>query len=183
MRGTLDIYSGPMYAGKTSFLLKRVLWLDHQSKSVLVMKPSKDDRYAKESIVTHNQLSYPCVSFSKFEEIDENYNIMPYNFDTVCLDEVQFMDTLATIDHVDKWLNNGVNVVATGLDQDSRGVPFETTALLMGLADNVSKITATCTKCGRLATKTYRKDASGDRVQVGSVGMYEPRCKDHWEPR
>lgn len=183
MRGALDVYCGPMYAGKTSQLLKHVLWLDHQNKKVLVLKPSKDNRYAVESIVTHNQLSYPCVSFTSFTEIDDNYNIMPYNFNTICLDEIQFMDPQSTLDRTDKWLENGVNVIASGLDQDSRGMPFETTSLLMGLADNIEKITAICTKCGKPATKTYRNDASGERVQVGSVGMYEPRCKDHWEPR
>jgi thymidine kinase len=172
-----------MYAGKTSQLLKRVLWIDHQQKKVLVLKPSKDNRYAEESIVTHNQLSYPCVSFNDFSDIDSKYNIMPYNYDTICLDEVQFMPTQQTLNRVELWLSRGVNVVAAGLDQDSRGIPFETTSHLLGLADTVKKITASCTKCGRDATKTYRLSAEGDRVQVGSMGMYEPRCKDHWEPR
>jgi len=133
--------------------------------------------------VTHNQLSYPCVSFSQFDEIESNYNIMPYNYDTVCLDEVQFMPSQQTLSRVEQWLNNGVNVLASGLDQDSRGVPFETTSLLMGLADCVEKITAVCTTCGKDATKTYRLKAQGDRVQVGSMGMYEPRCLEHWEPK
>jgi len=53
----------------------------------------------------------------------------------------------------------------------------------MGLADTVEKITAVCTTCGKPATKTYRLEASGDRVQVGSMGMYEPRCVEHWEPK
>lgn len=183
VRGTLDVYTGPMYAGKTSQLLKRVLWLDHLQKRVLVLKPAKDNRYAEESIVTHNQLSYPCISFSDFSDIDSKYNIMPYNYDTVCLDEVQFMPTHPTLKRVETWLSNGVNVIACGLDQDSRGVPFETSSLLMGLADCVSKMTSDCTKCGSLATKTFRIYADGDREQVGSIGMYEPRCKNHWEPR
>jgi thymidine kinase len=182
-RGTLDVYCGPMYAGKTSHLLKRVLWLDHQQKRVLVLKPAKDNRYAEEKIVTHNQLSYPCISFVAFTEIESKYNIKPYNYDTVCLDEVQFMDPAATLKTVERWLSEGVNVIACGLDQDSRGTPFETTSLLMGLADCVDKITATCNTCGKNATKTYRVHAEGDRVMVGSMGLYEPRCKDHWEPR
>ena len=45
-RGTLEIFAGPMYAGKTSKLLQRVLWLDHQQKKVLVIKPAKDNRYS-----------------------------------------------------------------------------------------------------------------------------------------
>ncbi len=182
-RGTLDVYAGPMYAGKTSKLLQRVLWLDHQSKKVLVVKPAKDNRYNEDTIVTHNQLSYPCISFNEFSEIEDNYNIMPYNFNTVCLDEIQFMETKDTISSVEMWLRNGVNVIAAGLDQDSRGVPFETTSQLLGLADCVEKIKAICTVCGKPATKTYRIKASGSRVQVGSMGMYEPRCLEHWEPK
>jgi len=183
MRGTLDVYAGPMYAGKTSKLLQRVLWLDHQQKKVLVVKPAKDNRYSEDKIVTHNQLSYPCISINDFDEIEEHYNIMPYNFNTVCLDEVQFMNVNQTLEGVETWLHSGVNVVACGLDQDSRGVPFETTSQLLGLADCVEKITAICTTCGKEATKTYRVKAQGERIQVGSMGMYEPRCLEHWEPK
>ena len=74
-RGIIDVYAGPMYAGKTSKLLQRVLWLNHQSKKVLVVKPAKDNRYSEDTITTHNQLSYPCISFSEFSEIEDNYNI------------------------------------------------------------------------------------------------------------
>ena len=108
---------------------------------------------------------------------------MPYNYNTVCLDEIQFMATKDTLSSVEMWLRNGVNVIAAGLDQDSRGVPFETTSQLLGLADCVEKIKAICTVCGKPATKTYRIKASGSRVQVGSMGMYEPRCLEHWEPK
>ena len=183
MRGTLDVYAGPMYAGKTSKLLQRVLWLDHQQKKVLCIKPAKDDRYSQDTIVTHNQLSYPCISITGFNEIEEHYNIMPYNFNTVVLDEVQFMNAKETVEGVEQWLHSGVNVIAAGLDQDSRGVPFETTSQLLGLADCVEKITAICTTCGKEATKTYRVKAQGERIQVGSMGMYEPRCLEHWEPK
>ena len=182
-RGSLEVFAGPMYAGKTTLLLQRVLWLDHQQKKILVIKPSKDNRYNEDTIVTHNQLSYPCISFSEFNEIEDNYNIMPYNYNTVCLDEVQFMDSKDALSSVEMWLRNGVNVVAAGLDQDSRGVPFETTSQLLGLADKSEKIKAICTVCGKEATKTYRVKASGDRIQVGSMGMYEPRCLEHWEPK
>ena len=182
-RGSLEVFAGPMYAGKTTLLLQRVLWLDHQQKKILVIKPSKDNRYNEDTIVTHNQLSYPCISFTEFSEIEDNYNIMPYNYNTVCLDEVQFMDCKDTLSSVEMWLRNGVNVIAAGLDQDSRGIPFETTSQLLGLADKSEKIKAICTVCGKEATKTYRVKASGDRIQVGSMGMYEPRCLEHWEPK
>ena len=116
-------------------------------------------------------------------DVLDKYNLMPYNYHTVFIDEVQFMDTETTLAVVHDMLTNGVNVVAAGLDQDSRGQPFETTAMLLALSDKVDKIQAICTSCGQVATKTQRSEATGDRVAVGSIGMYEPRCLNHWEPK
>ena len=42
MRGTLETIVGAMFAGKTSELLKRILWAEHQGKRILVIKPIID---------------------------------------------------------------------------------------------------------------------------------------------
>jgi thymidine kinase len=182
-RGELTVISGPMYAGKTSYLLQKILWLKHQDASVLVVKPGIDNRYKENEIVTHNKLSFPCFSMNVWDDVVENFNLKYYNYNTVFLDEVQFMDSDSTLFHTEEALRNGVNIVAAGLDQDSRGIPFETTSRLLGLADKVEKITAFCNECGQAATKTQRIKAAGGRVAVGSTGMYEPRCIKHWSPK
>ena len=105
------------------------------------------------------------------------------NYDVLFLDEVQFMNAKETIDVVDGFLNDGIDVICSGLDQDSRGKPWETSSFLMGLADKVTKIYGFCNVCGLEATKTYRKIEGGSRTQVGSANIYEPRCLKHWEPR
>lgn len=184
MSGTLTTVAGPMYAGKTSNILQRILWIKHQNKGVLVIKPQIDNRYSSDHIATHNQLSFPCFAMTDWTHVVDNYTLMPYNYDTVFLDEVQFMDTTDTLMQVNNMLSNGVNVVAAGLDQDSKGQPFETTAMLLALSDEVVKIQAICTTCGKPATKTQRAEGAVDsRVNVGSVGIYEPRCLEHWIAR
>ena len=40
MRGNLETIVGAMFAGKTSELLKRILWAKHQNKKIIVIKPS-----------------------------------------------------------------------------------------------------------------------------------------------
>lgn len=173
-----------MYAGKTSAILQEILWIKHCNNSVLVIKPDLDNRYSSDHIETHNRLSFPCFAMKNWQHVIDNYNLMPYNYHTVFLDEIQFMNTQDTILHVKTMLKNGVNVVAAGLNQDSRGEPFETTALLLALSDEVKIIQAICTQCGKDAPKTQRnEEVAGDRVAVGSVGMYEPRCLEHWIPR
>lgn len=182
--GKLKTITGPMYAGKTSAILQEILWIKHCNNNVLVIKPDTDIRYSNDHIETHNRLSFPCFSMTDWNHVLDNYTLKSYNYHTVFVDEVQFMDTAETVSNVNLMLAAGVNVVAAGLDQDSRGNPFETTAMMLALSDEVNKITAICTVCGKNATKTQRnKDVNSDRVAVGSVGMYEPRCLEHWISR
>ena len=37
MRGNLETIVGAMFAGKTSVLLKRILWAKHQEKRIIVL--------------------------------------------------------------------------------------------------------------------------------------------------
>ena len=103
--------------------------------------------------------------------------------DMVFLDEIQFMDTKDTLSNVEIILNKGIDVVCAGLDQDSRGKPWETSSMLLGLSDKIVKIYGFCNVCGLEATKTFRKTSGGERTQVGAANIYEPRCLKHWEPR
>jgi thymidine kinase len=182
-RGKLEVIAGPMFAGKSSELLKRLLFLEHGGHKVLVLKPVIDDRYDANSIVTHNQLKHQALAVIDLELVKDNYTIKPYNFNTIFIDEVQFFDKKEAVWFVEECLREGVNVVCSGLDQDSRGVPFDTTARLLALADNVLKIKAFCNICGLEASKTQRLRATGGRVAVGGAESYEPRCHEHWESK
>ena len=64
MRGNLETIVGAMFAGKTSELLKRILWAKHQNKKIVVIKPSIDNRYSNEKIITHNDLSHECYAMN-----------------------------------------------------------------------------------------------------------------------
>ena len=183
MRGTLETIVGAMFAGKTSEILKRILWAEHQGKKILVFKPLIDNRYSENLISTHNKLSHDCFPMKNWDEVKNKYKLKLENVDTVFLDEIQFMDSNETIKNVEELLNEGIDVFCAGLDQDSRGKPWETSSLLLGLADKITKIYGFCNVCGVEATKTYRKVQGGERTQVGASDIYEPRCLKHWEPR
>ena len=183
MRGNLETIVGAMFAGKTSELLKRILWAKHQNKKIIVIKPSIDNRYSNEKIITHNDLSHECYSMSNWKTTLKKFVFEKSKVDMVFLDEIQFMDTNETLKNVEDLLNKGIDVVCAGLDQDSRGKPWETSSMLLGLSDKIVKIYGFCNVCGIEATKTYRKTEGGERTQVGAANIYEPRCLKHWEPR
>ena len=183
MRGSLETIVGAMFAGKTSELLKRILWANHQNKKIVVIKPSIDDRYSESKIITHNDLSHKCFSMKDWEHVNNNFKFDKDLVDVVFLDEIQFMHTEDTLKNVEEILNKGIDVVCAGLDQDSRGKPWETSSLLLGLSDKILKIYGFCNVCGMEATKTFRKTEGGERTVVGAANIYEPRCLKHWQPR
>ena len=90
------------------------------------------------------------------------------------------MDTNDTVKNVEEILQNGTDVICAGLDQDSRGKPWETSSFLLGLSDKILKIYGFCNVCGMEATKTFRKIEGGGRTKVGDSNIYEPRCLKHW---
>ena len=183
MRGQLETIVGAMFAGKTSELLKRILWAKHQSKKIVVIKPIIDNRYSQEKIITHNDLSHECFAMKDWKHVNDNFKFNKDFVDMVFLDEIQFMKTDETLENVEKILNSSIDVVSSGLDQDSRGRPWETSSMLLGLSDKIIKIYGFCNVCGMEATKTYRKTEGGGRTQVGAADIYEPRCLKHWEAR
>ena len=183
MRGKLETIVGAMFAGKTSELLKRILWAKHQNKKIVVIKPKIDNRYSQQKIITHNDLSHDCFPMESWSSVIEKFNFKKNLVDMVFLDEIQFMNTDQTLENVEIILNSGIDVVCAGLDQDSRGKPWETSSMLLGLSDKIIKIYGFCNVCGMEATKTYRKTVGGGRTQVGAADIYEPRCLKHWEAR
>lgn len=181
MYGSLTLICGPMFSGKTTELLKNILWQKNGlNKNVLVYKTSFDDRYAHEEVMNHDGLQAKALSIKTW---DGN---LPADTDVVFFDEVQFFDepqfdgNLVQIVH--DLLSKGVDVYGAGLDMDAEGLPFEITAKLMAMSDKVIKLQSICAVCGQHATKTFRfvKETADGQVQLGGSESYEPRCTKHW---
>lgn len=177
--GHLTVICGPMFSGKTTELLKRILWAKNgQHRTIRVYKAAFDVRYKKFSLVSHEGLSAPAEAISDWYGIDEN-------IEAVFFDEVQFFDephymgkNIVTV--IKSLLESNIDVVASGLDMDWQGKPFNIVAQLMAMAEDVYKIRGICAVCGRPSTRSYKKTQSGESVELGTTDLYEPRCTHHW---
>lgn len=178
--GKVETIMGPMYAGKTSELLKRILWLNYQNLDILVVKPKIDNRYADDKVVTHTNQSFSCISVENLCDIFIDVDTLQKH--TIFIDEIQFFRLNDVKYSFEAILREGINIVAAGLDQDSSGVPFESSAYALALSDSVTKIHSFCSVCGQTASKTYKINNTGNRVDVASHGVYEARCLEHWTP-
>ncbi len=177
--GWIEVITGPMFAGKSEELIRRVKRLEYAHKKMLVFKPRIDNRYSDCEIVSHSKYRTKSIN------IERAHDILSYLYeglDAVIIDEVQFLDS-EIIEIVEQLADKGLRVIVAGLDRDFRGEPFKNMPELLALAEDVTKLTAICMCCGAPATRTQRIvngiPASYDDpiIIVGASEAYEPRCR------
>lgn len=179
--GHLEIICGPMFAGKSTHILKSILWAQNgQKKKIMVLKPSFDTRYDTHKIRSHDGLSANATPIETWPDIPEDTEV-------VFIDEVQFFQEPHfngnIVEEIKKLLSKNINVVATGLDADWQGNAFSVTAELLAMADTAEKITANCTICGQAASKTFKKFPDTQKIELGTHEAYEARCNKHWHTK
>ncbi|CAN6713070.1 unnamed protein product [Malus baccata var. baccata] len=62
--GEVYVTMGPMFAGQTTTLLRRIKLEGNNGRNVAMIKSSKDTRYAIDSVVTHDGVKFPCWALS-----------------------------------------------------------------------------------------------------------------------
>ena len=177
--GWIEVICGPMFAGKSEELIRRIKRLEYAKKKTLVFKPSIDVRYSSNEVVSHSNLKAKSIAIKESKEILDYVDSTTF---AIAVDEVQFLDK-DIIYLAQKLALKGIRVILGGLDTDFRGEPFPITASLMTIAEDVLKLTAICVVCGAPATKTQRiingKPAhyADPIIKVGAAEAYEPRCR------
>jgi thymidine kinase len=177
--GWIEVICGPMFAGKSEELIRRIKRLEYAKKKTLVFKPSIDVRYSSNEVVSHSNLKAKSIAIKESKEILDYVDSSTF---AIAVDEVQFLDK-DIIYLAQKLALKGIRVILGGLDTDFRGEPFPITASLMTIAEDVLKLTAICVVCGAPATKTQRiingKPAhyADPIIKVGAAEAYEPRCR------
>ncbi|MGL4634362.1 MAG: thymidine kinase [Beijerinckiaceae bacterium] len=185
----LTVFSGPMFAGKTSALIKAInAAVSASAQPVVIIKPAMDNRYADAAIVTHDGVSHMALPVSSAHDVFSAVAAASSESDTtvnIFVDEVQFLDKpyfegdFHLVVH--SLLQAGHTVTCGGLDLDWRGLPFDVTARLLAMADHVTKLTARCNVTGLPAQKTYKRVVDGSRVALGAAETYEARSNEMWE--
>jgi len=176
VRGKIEVISGPMMSGKTTELIRRITREKLAGNSIIVFKPNIDDRYNEDKVVSHTGDSVKCqiIPIHNTEDIYES----ALKYDVVAIDEAQFFNCMNFIEHINVLANKKYKkVIIAGLDTDFEDRPFGYMPEILAIADDVTKLTAICDKCGEEATKTYRKIDNDEQVLVGDNSAYEPLCR------
>ncbi|KAL4011526.1 hypothetical protein IC575_028586 [Cucumis melo] len=178
--GEIHVILGPMFAGKTTTLLRRIQSESCNGRSVAIIKSNKDTRYGLDSIVTHDGIKLPCWAIPNLSSFKKKFGQGSYDkLDVIGIDEAQFFDDLydfcceaADID--------GKTVIVAGLDGDYLRRNFGSVLDIIPLADSVTKLTARCEICGNRAFFTLRKTQEKETELIGGADVYMPVCRQHY---
>jgi thymidine kinase len=178
--GSLELIIGPMYAGKSTELIRIINRFKCLDKNVLVINHAINNRYGSSSLTTHNRDSFDeCIILDK---LSDAVSQEPFEkADVIVIEELQFFSD--AYDSIIDWIDfKGKCVVAAGLDGDARKLPFGDVLRLIPHAEKVRKLNALCKRCGDGTKAHFSKRIVSDEqtVLVGSDDIYEAVCRKHF---
>jgi thymidine kinase len=176
--GWIEVITGSMFSGKSEELIRRLRRAQIAKLKVQIFKPTFDDRYSNDHIVSHSEMRIGSVTAPNSRAL---LDMVESDTEVVGIDEGQFFD--AELPAVcNELASRGKRVVVAGLDQDYLGRPFEPMPQLLAIAEYITKTLAICMVCGNPANHTQRLVPSTDRFLLGAQGTYEARCRRCFDP-
>lgn len=183
------LFTGPMFGGKTTRMLSELDKHRYKGREIFAFKPLIDDRYQKDKIVSHNGGEIEAKVVSDANEMLKflnchggldlsagKFNAMP---PVVALDEVFMLKGAGEV--LPYLFKCGATIVASTIQLNSDGNPFEEILNIMPYATRVEVCTAVCDICGADAFYTEKVGGRDDfEVEVGGKELYAPRCFHHF---
>src|SRR5262249_7256589 len=168
--GWLEVVCGPMFSGKSEELIRRLRRAEIAGQRALIVKPRIDNRYDIAHVVSHAGARMRAVAVPDPADFPGWVD----GYAGVGVDELHFFPPQITL-VLDGLVECGMRIIACGLDQDFRGLPFAAMPELLCRAELVDKLQAVCHRCGGPATMTQRlvdgapAAAGGDTVGGGAL--------------
>lgn len=172
--GSIEVICGSMFSGKTEELIRRLKRAQLAKYKVIVFKPFTDNRHENNMIVSHDKNQLKAVTVKSCNEIISHTK----DFNVIAIDEAQFFNKDIVV-VCNKLANTGFRVIVSGLDMDFKGNPFGSMPDLMAISEYVTKLHAVCSKTGKIAHYTYRKDdCDDDLIVIGDKENYEALSRE-----
>ncbi len=180
--GKLVIITGPMFAGKTTRLLKEISKARTGKKKAVLFKSGIDNRYADQEVVTHDGERLPAFILPEGEQCIPTLRKAAEEYDIIGIDEGQFWDgTKGFASELNRLAFQSKSVYVSMLNRKKDEELFNIGKELLACADHVHTLHSKCWKCGRKASFTQRITPwpSSNRMAdfVGGAKDYQPICR------
>jgi len=173
--GTLRLFVGPMYAGKTSKLIETYKEAIKNKQNVIVLTHSSEIRYSIDQLSTHDQKQISCFKYDKINTFVKDKHDDISDSQVILIDEAQFFEDLIEIrELVD---THQKHIFVFGLDGDFKREVFGDILQLIPMSDHVEKLTAICASCKeKPGIFSKRITRNMEQKDIGS-SSYIPLCR------
>ncbi|KAK9499757.1 hypothetical protein O3M35_002733 [Rhynocoris fuscipes] len=171
-RGKLYLIIGPMFAGKTSELIRRIRRYGFSGMKYILFKYNKDTRYSYDKICSHDGKEISAISTLNLMDNIE----LTLDYNVIGIDEAQFFPDL--VEFCEKQLETGKLLIVAGLDGTFKRTGFDNVLNLIPLAHSVDKLSAVCMTCGNNAAFSKRVGTETEIVVIGGLDMYMSVCRE-----
>jgi thymidine kinase len=173
--GSLHIYIGSMFAGKSTKLIEWYNTGIQFDEHVVVLTHSMEDRYSKEELSTHNLEKIHCLKYNSIEKFMKEQSFILDSCNTILIDEAQFFpDLMKCVELVEKF---GKKIAIFGLDGDFQRQKFGNILDIIPFSDTVEKLHARCNECENNAIFSHRIIHQKEQIVIGSKDIYIPLCR------
>ena len=176
-QGALHLYVGPMFAGKSTQLLRVATQCLGQATPHIAINHASDTRYGLDALRTHDGRSTASATALTLDEARRTAGEAYTRAAVVLIDEGQFFPDLAevVISMVD---DDRKEVHVAGLDGDFRREKFGRVLDLVPHCNTITKLHARCKWCPRRdAVFTHRNPLSGASQTLVGRDEYIPLCR------
>ena len=178
--GSVTVYHGPMFSGKTGALLRWPRSLKRSNTKYIVLKKrghkhATDD--AEDLVSSHDGTTHEAYPVDDLCDIIETLAL--HDCKVVLIDEGQFFDDLPVF--IDKLREMGKACVVAMLDGTFERKPWPTLGDVIAKATETEKMYAICEYCGDRAPFSM-KIAGDARLVDHSADKYASVCGKCWKP-
>ena len=168
MKGQIQLIFGPMFAGKTSELIRRIKRYQYSKLKCIMIKSSLIEC---DHVITHDLISYQAISTNNLYDIKSKI----IDYDVIGINEGQFFPDLAQF--CEEMANMNKIIIVAALDGNYLRKPFGNVLDIIPLAESVIKLSAICIKCQNDASFSKRITAETDEKLVGGSEIYTVLCR------
>ncbi|MCL4365526.1 thymidine kinase [Candidatus Marsarchaeota archaeon] len=189
--GKIVVIIGPMFAGKTTRLLKEIQKARKGSRKAVLFKSGIDNRYGESEVVTHDGARLPAMVLPDGERCISVLRKAAKEYDIIGIDEGQFWDnTDGLVEELNRLASNSKSIYISMLNSKAVYIPmlnrklkgelFDIGYELLACADHIYTLRSKCWKCGRKASFTQRitpwPKSNNMADFVGGAKDYQPIC-------
>jgi thymidine kinase len=175
-RGYLELIIGPMFSGKTKYLVN--LYNNYgfgSNNTVVAINYIGDKRYHDSMISTHDNLTIPCIFAENLNDILLDQSVQSANI--ILINEGQFFpDLVETVMLLVEKYEKIVHIC--GLDGDFKRQKFGALLDLVPFCNKITKLLANCSLCKSPALFSHRVTNETTQIIIGGSSDYMPLCRN-----